>query len=43
MNESTRDEPMKEEVSNENGEHAEVQDEVTVVWLANQFPDKISF
>ena len=29
MNESDREEAMEEEVSNENSEHAEVEDEVT--------------
>ena len=28
MNESDKEEPMKEEVSNENGKHAEVEDKV---------------
>ena len=34
MNESNREEPMKEEVSNENGEHAEAQDKVTYLLLS---------
>ena len=34
MKESDREEPMKEEVSNENGEHAKVQDEVTYLSLS---------
>ena len=34
MNESDREETMKEEVSNENGEHAEAQDEVTCLLLS---------
>ena len=29
MNDSNREEPMEEEVRNDNGEHAEVEDEVT--------------
>ena len=33
MNESDREEPMKEEVSNENGEHAEGLDEFTYLLL----------
>ena len=33
MNESDREEPMKEEVSNENSEHAEAQDEVNYLPL----------
>ena len=34
MNESDREKPMKEEVSNENGEHAEAQDKVTYFLLS---------
>ena len=34
MNESGREEPMKEEVSNENSEHSEAQDEVTYLSLS---------
>ena len=34
MNKSDREEPMKEEVSNENGEHAEAQDKVTYLLLS---------
>ena len=34
MNESDREEPMKEEVGNENGEHAEAQDKVTYFLLS---------
>ena len=50
MNESDREEPMKEEVSNENGEHAEGLDEFTYLLLSRDedfaselFPEKISF
>ena len=34
MNESDREEPMKEEVGNENGDHAEAQDKVTYFLLS---------
>ena len=34
MNESDREEPMKEEVNNENGEHAEVLNKVTYLSLS---------
>ena len=34
MNESEREETMKEKVSNENGEHAEAQDKVTFLLLS---------
>ena len=34
MKKSDREEPMKEEVSNENGEHAKAQDEVTYLSLS---------
>ena len=50
MNESDRGEPMKVEVSNENGEHAEGLDEFTYLLLSRDedfaselFPEKISF
>ena len=38
MNESSREEPMKEEVSNENGEHGEGLDEFTF-WLLSRDED----
>ena len=34
INESDREEPMKEEVNNENGEHAEAQDKVIYFLLS---------
>ena len=34
MNESDREEPMKEEVSNKTGEHTEAQDKVTYLLLS---------
>ena len=33
MNESDREEPMKEEVSNKNGKHGEVENELTYLLL----------
>ena len=46
MNESNKEEPIEEEVSNENSKYAEVEDEVTYSSLSGdedlgkQFPEK---